>query len=71
MHLRRGLRLGLATDGLIALKAGYPSAALGSVTKYKLPLNYHSPRDTAEALHYDTVRDAAILCEALVREAAA
>ena len=71
VHLRRRLRLGLATDGLIALKAGYPSAALGSVTKYKLPLNYHSPRDTADALHYDTVRDAAVLCEALVREAAA
>jgi hypothetical protein len=71
VHLRRRLRLGLATDGLIALKAGYPSAALGSVTKYKLPLNYHSPRDTAEALHYETVRDAAVLCEALVREAAA
>ena len=43
VHLRRRLRLGLATDGLIALKAGYPSAAIGSVTKYKLPLNYHSP----------------------------
>ena len=71
VHLRRRLRLGLATDGLIALKAGYPSAALGSVTKYKLPLNYHSPRDTADALHYETVRDALTLCEALVREAAA
>src|SRR4051794_14725442 len=61
VHLRRGLRLGLATDGLIALKAGYRSAALGSVTKYKLPLNYHSPADRPEALHYDTVRDAAVL----------
>jgi hypothetical protein len=71
VHLRRRLRLGLATDGLIALKAGYPSAALGSVTKYKLPLNYHSPRDTADALHYGTVRDALTLCEALVREAGA
>ena len=71
VRLRRRLRLGLATDGLIALKAGYPTAAIGSVTKYKLPLNYHSPRDTAEALHYETVRDAAVLCEALVREAAA
>jgi hypothetical protein len=71
VHLRRRLRLGLATDGLIALKAGYRSAALGSVTKYKLPLNYHSPRDTADALHYETVRDAAVLCEALVRDSAA
>jgi hypothetical protein len=71
IHLRRRLRLGLATDGLIALKAGYPSAALGSVTEYKLPLNYHSPRDTADKLVYETVRDAAALCEALVRESAA
>ena len=71
VHLRRRLRLGLATDGLIALKAGYPSAAIGSVTKYKLPLNYHSQRDTADALVYETVRDAAVLCEALVRESAA
>jgi hypothetical protein len=69
VRLRRRLRLGLATDGLIALKAGYPSAAIGSVTKYKLPLNYHSQRDTADALVYETVRDAAVLCEALVREA--
>jgi hypothetical protein len=71
VHLRRRLRLGLATDGLIALKAGYPSAAIGSVTKYKLPLNYHNHRDTADALVYETVRDAATLCEALVRETAA
>jgi len=69
VRLRRRLRLGLATDGLIALKAGYPSAAIGSVTKYKLPLNYHSQRDTADALVYETVADAAKLCEALVREA--
>jgi Zn-dependent M28 family amino/carboxypeptidase len=69
--LRRRLRLGLATDGLIALKAGYRSAAIGSVTRYKLPLNYHSQRDTADALVYDTVRDAARMFEALVRDASA
>ena len=71
IHLRRRLRLGLATDGLIALKAGYRSAALGSITEYKLPLNYHSPNDTADRLHYDPVADAAALCEALVRDSAA
>jgi len=71
IHLRRRLRLGLATDGLIALKAGYRSAAIGSVTKYKLPLNYHSRLDTADRLHYETVRDAAALCEALVHDSAA
>jgi Zn-dependent M28 family amino/carboxypeptidase len=43
--LGRGLRLGLATDGLIALKAGYRSATLASVNEYKFTSNYHSQRD--------------------------
>ena len=68
VRLRRGLRVGLATDGLIALKAGYRSAGLGSVTRYKFPSNYHSQRDVAENLDYDTLRDAATLCEALIRD---
>jgi hypothetical protein len=66
--LRRGLRLGLATDGLIALKAGYRTAALGSVTRYKFPANYHSHADTPANVIYETVRDAVAVCEALVRE---
>ena len=37
-----------ATDGLIALRAGYPSACLGSVTEYKAPANYHWRTDTPE-----------------------
>jgi Peptidase family M28 len=69
VRLRRGLRLGLATDGLIALKAGYPSATLGSVTKYKFPANYHSPRDVPENVVYETVRDAVLVCDELVRHA--
>ena len=40
------------------------------MTRYKLPLNYHSHRDTAAELHYETVRDAATLCEALIRDRA-
>jgi hypothetical protein len=71
VHLRRGLRVGLATDGLIALKAGYRGAGLGSVTKYKSPSNYHSQRDVAASLDYATMCDAATLCEALIRDAAA
>jgi hypothetical protein len=67
--LRRGLRLGLATDGLIALKAGYPSATLGSITKYKFPSNYHSQRDVPANVDYETVRDAVAVCERLVRDA--
>jgi hypothetical protein len=61
------LRLRNATDGLIALKAGYTCACLGSVTDYKAPANYHWPSDTAENVDYDTFADAVRLCEAIVR----
>ena len=61
------LRLRNATDGLIALKAGYPCACLGSVTEYKAPANYHWRTDTAENVDYDTMADAVRLCEAIVR----
>jgi Peptidase family M28 len=70
VHLRRGLRLGFATDGLIALRAGYPSVALGSVTRYKFAANYHSQRDVPANVDYQTVRGAAAVCEELIREAA-
>jgi hypothetical protein len=61
------LRLRNATDGLIALKAGYTCACLGSVTDYKAPANYHWPSDTADNVDYDTFADAVRLCERLVR----
>ncbi len=61
------LRLRNATDGLYALKAGYPSATLGSVTEYKAPSNYHWPSDTAENVNYETMADGVRLCEAIVR----
>jgi hypothetical protein len=61
------LRLRNATDGLIALKAGYPCACLGSVTDYKAPANYHWRTDTPENVDYGTLADAVRLCEAVVR----
>ena len=67
VHLRRGLKLTLATDGLIALKAGYRSAALGSVDAYKVPSNYHSPDDVPGNVDYGTVEGAVSVCEALIR----
>jgi hypothetical protein len=70
VHVRRGLRLGLATDGLIALRAGYRAAVLASITRYKTPANYHSHRDVAANVVWDTVRDATLVCEALVRSVA-
>lgn len=60
-------RLRNATDGLIALKAGYPSATLGSVSQYNAPANYHWPSDTAENVNYGTVAQAVALCEGVAR----
>jgi Peptidase family M28 len=61
------LRLRNATDGLIALKHGYPCACLGSVTEYKAPANYHWKTDTADNVDYGTLADAVRLCEGVVR----
>lgn len=67
--IRRGLRLGLATDGLISLRAGYETATIASVNAYRFPANYHSMSDTAANVDYETVRRATATCEAVVREA--
>ena len=60
------LRLRNATDGLIALKAGYPTAMLGSVDRFKAPTNYHWPTDTPDNVEYGSVADAARLCLAVI-----
>jgi hypothetical protein len=70
VHLRRGLRLRNSTDGLIALRAGYPTTAIGSVTKLKVPANYHWPTDTAENVDHGTVSAAVTLCTAIARRLA-
>jgi hypothetical protein len=63
----RGLRTVAATDGLIALRAGYPTVTLASVAETKLPLNYHWPSDRPEALHWDTLRSAIAVCDSFLR----
>lgn len=70
VQLRRGLRFRNGTDGLIALRAGYPTVMIGSINKYRLPSNYHWPTDTAENINYKTVRDAVKLCVEVVRSRA-
>jgi len=70
VHLRRGLKLRFATDGLIPLRAGYPTASIGSCDRYKLPSNYHKPTDTPQNVNFDLVEDAARLSEAFIRELA-
>lgn len=70
VHLRRGLRFRNATDGLLALKRGFPTVMLGSVNRFKLPDNYHWPTDDADHVNYGTVQDAATLVESVVRRLA-
>lgn len=67
LELWSGLRFRNATDGLIALRAGYPTVMLGSCDRYKLPSNYHWPTDTVDNVDFSTVRDAVTLCTAVGR----
>ena len=64
--VHRGLRSRFATDGLISLRAGYPSAMVGSITRFRMPSNYHWPTDVPENVDFSTVEDAVRLCRALV-----
>jgi Zn-dependent M28 family amino/carboxypeptidase len=70
VELRRGMRFRNSTDGLIALRAGYPTVAIGSVDDFKVPANYHWPTDTAENVHHPSVEDAIALCSKIVRDLA-
>ena len=68
--LRRGLKTVGATDGLIALRAGYRVSTLGAVDETKFPSNYHWPSDVPDNLTWESVEGAADVCEAYVRAAA-
>jgi acetylornithine deacetylase/succinyl-diaminopimelate desuccinylase-like protein len=63
----RGLRTTAATDAIIALRAGYRVATLASVDETKLPMNYHWPTDTADALHWTTIEQAIAVCDEFMR----
>jgi hypothetical protein len=71
IELRRKLRARTSTDGVIPMRAGYPTVLLGSVEPWKAPSNYHWPTDTPDRLHYGTLADAIRLTEAAVRRLAA
>jgi acetylornithine deacetylase/succinyl-diaminopimelate desuccinylase-like protein len=64
------LRLRNATDGLIALRAGYPTVTFGSVDEFKIPTNYHWPTDVPENVDYGTVAGCARLCRRLIERLA-
>ena len=66
IELLGNLRLRNATDGLIALRAGFPTITFGSVDEYRIPTNYHWPTDTADRVDYGTVADMARLTRELI-----
>jgi Peptidase family M28 len=70
IELVRGLRTRAATDGLIALRAGYPSALLASVDQRNIPSHWHCPCDVSDNVDFDTVDQATALCVALARRLA-
>jgi hypothetical protein len=70
-HLRRGMRARNSTDAVIPSRAGYPTATLASMNRYKALSNYHLMSDTPANVDYRTVRQALVLTEAVARELAA
>lgn len=70
VDIRRGLQTVAATDAIIALRAGYPVATLASIDRTHLPLNYHWPSDTPDALHYETISGAIAVCDRFLRRRA-
>ena len=59
-----------STDAVIPSRAGYPTATLASMDRYKALSNYHKPTDTPENVDYRTVRHAVTVTEAVARELA-
>jgi Peptidase family M28 len=65
--LRRGLRTVAASDGLVALRAGYQVSLLGGIDETKFPANYHWPSDVPDNLDWSSVERAVRVCDAYVR----
>lgn len=72
VHLHRGLRTVAATDGLVTLVRGIPTACLAGVDPETwFPANYHWPTDTPDNLDWDRIEDCAAVCDAWLRRLAA
>jgi Peptidase family M28 len=65
--LRRGMRGRTSTDAVLPSRAGYPTATLASMDRYKSLSNYHLMSDTPENIDYRTVRQALVVAEAVAR----
>jgi hypothetical protein len=64
--VRRGLSNSFASDGQIALHAGYPAALLGGLDDFLLPANYHKAWDLPDKLDYVCVENAIRLVDAFI-----
>jgi Peptidase family M28 len=69
-HIRRGMRSRNSTDAVIPSRAGYPTATITSMDRYKALSNYHKMSDTPENVDYRTVCRALMLTEAVARDLA-
>ena len=67
IRLRRGIRLRNATDGAVAMAAGYRAVAIASMGAANAPSNYHWPTDVPENLDWSTVEDVSRLAHELAR----
>jgi hypothetical protein len=65
------IRFRNATDGIIALNAGYEAAMIASADEHRIGTNYHWPTDTADRIDYSTVADAARLTALAIERIAA
>ena len=70
MPLRRGMRARTSTDGVVPLRAGYPTATLVSMNEFKSIDNYHWPTDVPDNVNLVTVEQAFPLADAVAREMA-
>jgi hypothetical protein len=68
--LRRRMRAQTSTDGVVPLRAGFPTATLVSVNEFKTISNYHWPTDVPDNVNLGTVEQALTLAEAVARELA-
>jgi len=67
VELMRGIREAADTDGLIPLRAGYPTTMIASIDVHEEPSNYHWPTDTPENVNLESVAGAVRVCDAVVR----
>ena len=59
-----------STDAVIPSRAGYPTATLASMNRYKALSNYHMMSDTPENIIQKTVSEALLVVEEVAKELA-